>query len=298
VLLSEGSAGSALRNLGITLDTAREAIADQHEARLASIGIDTTLPTPGPIVFHETDGYSWTQRANAVIGRASGKGKDGSTTAILRELLAEPSGSVSLLLERLGTTSAAVLEALDRSEPAGAAQPDPGNLPAPTARAKGEVTGSSSLFVPAPIGDVWSFLADPARVPAWEPSVGSVDPPAGEATVSAVWAARTPATQPNGKPIKTKERYRRTEIQLVAARRRDRVAWRFTSPDAPRIRPVTTRFALAPASGGTQVTVDTSWPLSPSGWRRPVGLLMRPARKVVVWLYLFQVGGAISRAFR
>ena len=99
--------------MGISLDAARQAVEEQREAQLDSLGIDTSFPEAGRIVFHETDGYEWSPRALDLITKSSGKNKAGDAATVLRGLVAEPSGLISEILDRLGTTSDALLKQLD-----------------------------------------------------------------------------------------------------------------------------------------------------------------------------------------
>jgi len=92
LVIDDQSAGRALRSMGIDLDAARRAVEEQHDAQLASLGIEASFPKAGRIVFQETDGYEWSARALDLIGKSSGKGKSGDAAAVLRELVAEPSG--------------------------------------------------------------------------------------------------------------------------------------------------------------------------------------------------------------
>ena len=72
--LSEQAAGQVLRSFGITLDSAREAVAAQHTAQLASLGVETVVPEPGSIVFHKTGGYEWSPRLSS---SSSGQAREG-----------------------------------------------------------------------------------------------------------------------------------------------------------------------------------------------------------------------------
>lgn len=291
LVITDQSAGRAVRDLGIDLDTARRAVEEQHAAQLASLGIEASFPEAGRIVFHETDGYEWSKRAADLIARSADKDKAGDAAAVLRELVAEPSGLIAGILERLGTDPAALLEqldALDSSKPA----------TAPAAAAvRGRISGSTETFVPAPIERVWDYLAEPTNIPHGEMSVGSIEDARQDAAVGAVWTGLARERRPDGKPVKVRPKFRRRRIELVAARRSERIAWSFAYPDAPRSSSALTEFSLAPTNGGTQVSITTSWSRRP-GWRRVVGLPLRPIQKFIVWITLFQTGGALSRAFR
>src|SRR5690606_35519311 len=145
LVINDQSAGLALRELGIDIDSARLAVEDQRDAQLTSLGIETSFPEAGRIVFHETDGYEWTPRARDPIAKSSSKGKPGDAAAVLRELVAEPSGLITEILSRLGTTSDALIERLDR-----AVSPSMKSMPL-AANVKGRTTGTIETFVSAPL---------------------------------------------------------------------------------------------------------------------------------------------------
>ncbi len=291
LVITDQSAGRALRDIGIDLDAARRAVEEQHAAQLASLGIEASFPEAGRIVFHETEGYEWSKRASDLIARSAEKDKAGDAAAVLRELVAEPSGLIVDILERLGTTPDVLLEHLDALDSS-----TPATSPAAAAM-RGRISGSTETFVPAPIERVWDYLAEPTNIPHWEMSVGSIKDARQDAAVGAVWTGFAREQRPDGKPVEVKPRFRRRRIELVAAHRTERIAWSFAYPDAPRSNSALTEFTLAPTHGGTQVSITTSWSRRP-GWRRVVGLPLRPIQKFVVWITLFQIGGALSRAFR
>ncbi|MGO0577103.1 SRPBCC family protein [Ornithinimicrobium panacihumi] len=163
--------------------------------------------------------------------------------------------------------------------------------------------GSTEIFVPAPVEEVWDFLVDPARLPEWDAGTGNVDlngeqdRVGGEGAVGISWTGEAPRARPDGKPVKVKGSVRRRHLELLAAVRPTHVAWRTSYPDAKVVIPVTTEFDLTPTTGGTQLRISTSWRRS-GGWRRAAGLPLRPLQKFFVWLSLVQIGGAVSRAFR
>lgn len=291
LVLNDQNAGRALRGLGVDIEAARQAVAEQHDTHLASLGIDAEFPAPGRIVFHETDGYQWRKRASDLLARSAGKGRDGDAGAVLRELLIEPSGLIVEILERLDVTPQHVQAELDRLD----AAPASGGTREEAGR--GRVSGSTETFVPAPIADVWEFLTDVSRVPDWDVSVGSIDHGERGGAPGSVWEGSAPHERPDGRPLKLKPQYRRRVIELVEADAPDRVTWRSSYPDVAHRGPTQTTFVLAPTTGGTQITITTSWARS-RGWRRVVGVPLRPIVKFIVWLSLFQTGGAVSRAFR
>lgn len=246
LVISDQPAGGSLRSMGFDLDAARRAVEEAHAAQLASLGIEAPFPEAGRIVFHETDGYDWSTRASDLITRSVDEDKNGDAAAVLQELVSEPSGLIADILHRLGTTPRAVLEHLDQFDArAEGSETKPATL-------KGQPSGSTETFVPAPIDEVWQFLADPARIPDWEMSVGSIDHAAGQDfTPGAVWRGLAPASRPDGKPVNVKSRLRRRSIELVTAHRPERIAWGFAYPDAPQSPVILTEFALANTTGGT-----------------------------------------------
>lgn len=291
LVISDQSAGRALRGMGIDLDAARRAVEEQHAAQLASLGIDTSFPEAGRIVLHETHGYQLSKRASDLIARSGGRGKEGDAAAVLRELVEEPSGLIVSILHRLGTTPDAVLDHLALSDA-------PGQKSAPAkANVDGRFSGSTETFVPAPVEEVWEFLANPSRVPEWEMSVGSIEHTGQDRTLGTVWQGQAPTSLPDQKPLKVKPDFYRRNIELVAADRPETVSWRFAYPDSSRSPRVLTEFTLVAATNGTHVRITTSW-LRRNGWRRVVGLPLLPVRKFFLWVNLFQTGSAISRVFR
>ncbi|MBP1325384.1 uncharacterized protein YndB with AHSA1/START domain [Leucobacter exalbidus] len=291
LVINDQSAGHALRELGIDIDSARLAVEEQRNAQLTSLGIEASFPEAGRIVFQETDGYEWTLRARNLIAKSSSKGKPGDAASVLRELVAEPSGLITDILGRLGTTSDVLIECLDRVD-----SPSMKSMPA-AATAKGRLTGATETFVSASLDEVWVFLTDPARIPEWEPSIGVLDQTSQEVTPGTTWEGFAPATYPDGKPVKIKPQFRRRSVELIAIHQPDRIAWSFGYPDVAQGNSVLTEFALVNAVGGTQVRISRSWSRR-QGWRGLVAWPLRPIQKFLVWITLFQTGSAISRAFR
>lgn len=291
LVITDQSGGRALRNAGITIDGARRAVAEQHQDQLASLGVGAIFPEAGRIVFHETDGYDWTVRAREIIAQSSSKNKAGDSAAVLRELLAEPSGFMTDILGRLGTTPNDVLEFLNATDAVPASTTP--TIPKP----KDRITSSTEIFVPAPAEEVWELLADPIRIPTWELSIGVVDHNAHDLTPVSIWTGFAPTSYPDGKPAKIKPQFRRRSIELTSANRPGTVEWSFGYPDARRSNSMSTEFTLASTTGGTQVHIVRSWSRR-KGWRGALILPLRPIQKFLLWISLSQTGSALSRAFR
>ncbi len=291
LVLSDQTAGAVVRAAGITLDRAREAVDAMHTAQLRSIGVDVDVPGERRIVFHETRGYEWTPRALNVLKRAGSK-NSGDASAVLCELLREPSGLIEDLLVRLDTSAAELGAALEAVE----AHSSPGTG---KKRRIAGITGQVETFVPAGIEEVWSLLADPARMPEWNPSVGSVqqDGDGAATAVGTSWLVVAPTVHPDGKPAKVKEEFRRRRMELTEFAPPSQIAWRTSYLDAVRANSHVLTIELAPAAGGTQLQLTMSWTRH-GGWRRIAFWPLRPLQRFLAWLGLFQIGGGISRVFR
>ncbi|MFT4232490.1 MAG: SRPBCC family protein [Leucobacter sp.] len=257
LVVNEQLAGQVLRSFGITLSAARDAVAAQHAAQLASLGIRSDAPAPDRITFHETNDSEWGESALEIIKRSAEGERAGDAGAVLRELLAETSGLIEAVLHRLGTAPEEVRARLDEVERHSARVQhsfDPGAL-----------SGTSESFAPADPVLVWELLADPARMPEWEPGTGGVEDVSSQIVIGSSWTARAPLERPDGKPLRVRPAYRTARVELVDRQERHRIAWRFTWPDAPRANTRRVSIELEPAAGGTQ---------------------------------LVQLGGSISRVFR
>lgn len=293
LVINEQVAGQVLRGLGITLDTARQAVAAQHAAQLESLGITARLPDAGRISFHETGGYEWSNRAAEVIKRANDRGKDGDAAAVLRDLLAEPSGLIVDVLGRLRTSPEEVSARLDEAErmPTG---------PVSSAVVR-PLSGSAEAFVAAPVEDVWRLLGDPARMSEWDPAVGGVAIRMEEdySVPGTAWDATARSHRPDGKSLRVKPERQRQHVTLLVAEENSRIAWRFTYPDAPRANARQVEIALEHTTGGTRLSMTLTWERDPSRRDRPVlGRLLRPVQRFGIWTQLTGIGNGISRVFR
>ena len=290
--LTDQPGGQVLRSFGVTIETTRHAIAQQHAEQLASLGVTAHPSADGPIVFHETDGYEWSDRALAIIQRAAGRGRRGDAVAVLRELVAEPSGLIGDLLCRMNTPPEKLLERLDAAD----------RIPAhpTTHRPRRPLSRRSEAFVPAPLNEVWALLSDPQRIPEWDQSIGSVEAELSEPPRDGdAWIAHAQTHYADGRPLRMAPELRRRLVQLDAIEPETRVAWRTTFPDRERANARVIDLTLAPAAHGTQVTISMAWDRHPARRPRPiVGWCMRPLTRLALWLQASQIGGGISRVFR
>lgn len=292
LVLDNGDAGAALRSLGITLDGAREAVVAQHASQLAGLGISSEAPGPERIVFHETDGYEWTDRAQDVFKAASSGRKWGSSDQVLRELIAEPSGFIELLLVRQGTDAEAVLARLDQLR---------GTSERRQTLTGERLTGTSTAFVPGGVSEVWRLLSHPERMPEWEPNVGRVEEFPAEARAGAEWIAHSRLVRDDGKPLKVRHDRRWARVEVVDLVPETLIEWQFTWPESPKSNSMRVRVELEPAAGGTQLGLTVQWARRPDAKPAPLRFmrgLVRPLMRYAMWLQLTQLGSSIGRVFR
>ena len=294
LVLTEQIAGKVLRTSGITLESARKAIAVQHSEGLASLGVKSENLREHRIVFHETGGYEWSNPALAVLKASSSAGRKGDASAVLRQLLGEPSGFIEALLKSLGTSSRELLLRLDEVDHS------PVVKRIQTLKVKAH-SGSTVLYVPAPVEQVWKMLADPGNLQRWEPGIG--EDPTGELQGRMLRgeerAARARTRRLDGKAIRVKPEFRDLNIKLVQSVEYSTVEWRIAFPESTRAKTRTIRLELEHAAGGTQVHISLDWGRYPkTGARAVPALLVSPLAHFGTWIYLSQLGSGISRVFR
>lgn len=286
--LSEQPAGQVLRGLGVSLTALREAVAQQRQAELGMLGVEVMDETERRIVFHETGGYEWSDRAMRVLDKVSAG--DGGASAVLGALLDEPSGRVEQILARLGVTVAEVRDRL-----AGAT--DVKSEKVRFTRTDRAIARTSQAFIPASVSEVWALVADPARLPEWDLNIAEI-----ESAGSGPWAARTRTRTPDGKELRLGPGLEQQQVELKAWGESSRVEWRFGYPERPDLNTRLVALTLEPAAGGTQVTITFAWELTGQRSRSPLrvatGWIMRPAMRFALWMQASQVGASISRVFR
>jgi uncharacterized protein YndB with AHSA1/START domain len=286
--IDAGVGGQVLRRLGITLDAARSAIEKQQADQLGSLGVQADS-AGGRIVYPETGGYDWAERALAVMRTAVSGDRDGDSAAVLRALLAEPSGLMTDLLGRMDVEPGRIVDALDD---AAAMIPEHQR----TAGEQSTIHGSHTAFVPADPLDVWTLLADGERLAEWEPTIGEV---VERDAATGRWAARTRTVGSGGKSLKIRDGIRRQCAESVRSERPSHVTWHFTYPDEPRSNARVVAIDIEPAAGGAQLRLSFGWELHASRRRRRlIGALLRPVFRFLCFVQLTQIAGGISRAFR
>ena len=294
LVLTGEPAGQALRSMGIGMDAARRAVGELHSSQLALLGIDADPPQAGPIVFHETGGYKWHERALAVLSLAESDDPQGDySAAVLRRLVDEPSGLIASLLGHLGTTPEAVRERLAELSPSGPEHTPPA--------ATNALAGSATAFVPAPLEEVWALLIDPGRMRDWGPCFGQIEygQDASGALPGDVWTGVAPTHRPDGTPLRVGEAVRRQRIELLERDERRSIAWRFSYPDRPGANSRRVGITLEPVPGGCRLRTTLVWERDPGRTpRRLLGLLFRPLHRWAVSNQLAHIGLSIGRVFR
>ncbi|MGO1546810.1 Clp protease N-terminal domain-containing protein [Microbacterium gubbeenense] len=288
LVIDDGTAGQVLRAMGIRLDAARDAVASQHRDQLASLGIAAEMPEEARIRFPQQGASDWSDRALKLLTDAGSRGKSGDTTAVLRELLVEPSGTAEGILTRLGHAPAAIAERLDDAE----------GIRARDARIQGRLSRTHTAFVPASVEDVWQLVSSPERLPDWEMNLIAVRPAHG------AWEGTTRTVAPDGKALKGRPTMVRQLIDRLAADHPHHVTWEMRFPDAPRANRRSVSVDIEQAAGGSQVTVHFAW-LRGAGPSRPLRLVApltrfvaRPVVRLALWVQVTALTSAISRALR
>lgn len=290
--LNEETAGQVLRSLGVTLEPTRNAVAAHHREQLATLGIVAQAPEQGSIVFHETGGYEWSERALLLITRAGGGTLQGDSSAVLRELVSEPSGTVAAVLQQLNTSPDAVLSALDEAE----RYPD--HAPARRINPR-TLSGQTVTFVAAPVEQVWALLSNPMRIPDWDQNVARVECTDPTAAVGESWIAHTRTEHAGGKTAKVRPEFMRSEVQLLTREELQTLEFRYRYPDAPKANTRRIRIDIEPVAGGTQLSLLFAWERSANRRLRPLrAFALRPAYRFIIWMQLLTLSSGISRAFR
>ncbi len=274
--------GQVLRSAGLTLERVRAAVDAERATQLASLGIAVDHE-PGSIVFHETSGYDWNAQALAVLNRSYTHGRNGSSIAVLRTLLEEPSGRIDAVLTHLGTTTADITADIDHAEGL-VATDNKGSDPAC-------LRTEHVTFVPADPETVHELLSDPLRIASWEPTLEAVS------AVGEHWEGRAQSVGADGRPYTVKDDARRQIIERVGAA--SDIGWRFHYPDSTRSNTRTVTFRCEPAAGGTQLHMALVWERDPA--RRPNrvrGFLLRPVFRFLLYTHATQISSGVTRAFR
>ena len=129
-------------------------------------------------------------------------------------------------------------------------------------------------LVPAPPEEVWRVVSDPARLPAWWPSVSRVEDASPEAWTKVMLS-------PGGKAV-------RADYTRVEAEQPTRVLWRHEVEESPFERILsasTTEIAMEARDDGTLVRISVEH--RPRGWARFSPFQMRAAA-------IRQVSGALD----
>lgn len=286
LVVSDERAGVALRSMGITLASAREAVADVHSARLASLGIRADLPQQQRMDCRD---LLLRPRAREIAGRALGA--DDYSAALLRDLVDEPSGLVESILAELGATPSAVTAKVDAT--AGRREVRP------RAAADG-LLGTHETFVPASVDQVWALLADPRHMTKWGPSYARVD--CDEQPLDAfpgdAWVGRVRAGG-RGRSGQPREGQASERVELLCRVERTRLVWRFSTPDAPHLNSRRVHVDLKPTTAGANVRATVAWEPRRDGVRRPfLSALLLPVKRYAVRSQAAHVGASIGRAVR
>lgn len=288
--LSEQVGGQVLRAQGMSAETVRAAIDAQHASQLAGLGIETATALPSRGAPTDASAFDLTPRARSVLTDANRRSRRGDASAVLRQLLTEPSGMIVAILARLQTTPRQLTSVLDYAD----------RVAAEPRRNTSSLSGTSEAFVPATAAEVWSLLTDVARMPEWEPVVGSVEDAPAALRAGTSWLVHPRTQAADGKPITVKSAYSTCRVEATVVNRGAFLELLYSYPNAPRANRRRIGIHLEQAAGGTQLRVSLQWERAkPRPWWGIVpATLMRPLYRYAIWVQLTALGSGIARAFR
>lgn len=277
--LTDTAAGQLLRACGATYSASLAAIRSMESEALESIGV-TPPAELLPADPTTTDGF--TERAYRVFKKAKNVRPD--YLAILESLLSEPSGTITTILSRLGTSTEEVR--------AGIASVDVTQYQHKEGSA--DLTADSGLAArattscPAAIAVVIDYLSDPKNTTMWEPSLQG-------RTLAADEGAGQWTAPPSGKGTQSR---RDCAIRVIRETSSDEsIRWRFEPIGVLRANIIHVTFTLIP--DGETTTVQIVLRFSPME-RPPVllRLLWKTIGSPLARMHAESISGAVSKAFR
>jgi len=255
-----GRAAQVLGCHGVSLATARQALAEVSRGDLAGISIDpATVPLPAPLTPSEILAHQ--HHGEIPLGegvrRLVGSKETSLTTSLgaLQALLADRGAGVARVLSHLGVD----LEALGAELGEVSEEPDPVARQVQVDRTllpRDAAAVGVTCFVSAPSRDVLAVLADPAALSGWAVDRGDIT-----------------ATHADGVTVRYRSRLRRRHQDLRWVLRDGQGAtWLRVLLGGPRDGAVLSydHLEVAPAQGGSLVTLSRGY--------RPWRFLGRPGR--------------------
>ncbi|WP_216378821.1 SRPBCC family protein [Arcanobacterium phocae] len=287
----EQVAGQVLRTYGITLETARHAVAAQQADDLTSLGINLSPPTPSTHL-PKTTNYSWSEPALEIIQRASKDKEREGTSALLRELVQEPSGFIEQILHRLGTSAEHIIERLNDFEHLTETDTRPKH--SHHLLANHQLSTTTESFVPAPIDRIWELLADPANMPRWMPGITSVMSTPAKLDIGASWKIQSSRPATNRKTRQSPPH--NMHAKLTAFTKQQTIEWQLSLPDIRCANQQVIRIELEPAAGGTQLFISIAYiPSSAKSWRAIRRRVLHPLYRFAYHWQGQQISQSISR---
>lgn len=277
----DGAGGQALRAAGLTLDGARDAVAAVHAAQLRGIGVDIDAPERRAASPGHAGSLKWSPRAMRVFQTA--QSSETFSLEVLRLLIAEPSGFIRDVLHEADVDTRALRDAIDASAIAPVAERQ---------TARGRLRESAATFVPAGPDEVWEWLGSPANVSHWRAVQAEVQP----TDEPDVWVAREITRTADGAKVRTKASLHEQELHLVERTRPVLVRWLLSYPNEPRMNAQSVQFELAPATGGTHMTVTVEW-IRRARKRSVVGPVLRPLMRWITRVQARSIGHGVAGQF-
>lgn len=240
--LSETTAGRRLRQAGVHIAAARDAVQAQHAERLAGMGIHDVPVPPAQMPTQGGGHVEWNERALDVFSRYGG---DGHGLVLLGELIDDPGGFVAAVVRRLDVDPDALLRGAE--DPTGSPAA-PGQLQT-TERGWWQV--AYAAFIPAPVETVWALLEDAVRRPEWDTALASIraDGPAGASR----WIGQA-RPYPSGRSRWRVPRRARTQIiERIGRDEPHQIEWHITYPGLNEAYSRRLRIILDEQPGGTRI---------------------------------------------
>jgi len=292
LLVTDGVAGRRLRDLGITLDPARAAVATVHSDRAARLGVQVPAAPPGLIDPAAVEQVDWSPRALKLMRSLPSYSND---LPLLQALLDEPSRLPLQILHTLGVAEATARAAAGMacSPAVSAAQPT-----APETLTEKEKTGWRTVthtgFAPVPPEQVWALITDPTRRVEWDYlTVAATQPDSTHPSVVELTARTTTST---GRPSRTRTDPTRMRQTIIKQEPRD-IEWETTWPDATHSPVLRLAIHLEPTAGGTRLELRSRWRRRP-GTGGLLRLPLLPLVKFGMRQQLINRAAGISRAVR
>ncbi len=262
--------GKILRRIGLTPSSIRTAARAEEKDNLAAFGIDLSIEDDPPLAPNER--FQLSNRALKILQNATKTKQKDYNVEVLNGLLAEPSGTISAVLTRMGITPDWLEELFD-------------DFPSQSNQLEPEIDDanssvSKSIFVPMPPKIAQTKLEDPQLIRHWQIGVESIT----ESKELGTWEAKTVEHK------RKKAQFNRELIRRYETSDPNTVSWELWFPDAKNPVHRTISFTLKPEDTGTMIKITFQW------LNRPQTPLFRSIRRYVLQLHIHSLCSKLPQA--